>query len=197
MKRNFNDIEQNTAEWLEMRMGKFTASTFSDLFMSKSTIARQKAIYKPVYERLTGDMPEQFMSDWMERGHELEPMAIEAYEEETFNEVDPGGFWTLDDWIGASPDGLVGDDGLVEVKCPAFNTMIEYLIKAELPKKYYWQVHGQIYVTGRKWCDFMAYHPNLKPLIIRVERDEEVMKKLEPKLIESIEEAKKIIELIK
>lgn len=197
MKRIYHNINQNSEEWFELRKGKFTASKFKDLFMSKKTSGYEKAIYQPVYERLTGESPESFKSDYMERGNELEPLAVELYEQETFNTVDNGGFFTLGDWIGASPDGLIGDKGILEIKSPAFNTMINYLIKGKLPSIYKWQVHGQLYVTGREWCDFIAYHPKLKPLIIRINKDESMITEIKNKLDESIIEAEKILNLIK
>lgn len=190
-------VEQGSEVWFELRMGRFTASTFKDLFSAKTTAGYQKAIYSVVFERLTGESPENFQSDYMKRGNELEPLAREAYELEKFVDVEDGGFWTLGDWIGASPDGLVGDDGLLEIKCPAFNTMIGYLLKGTLPTTYKWQVQGQLYVTDRKWCDFMAYHPKLKTMILRIERDEKMIKDLEATLEKSIAEAKDVIEKLK
>jgi YqaJ-like viral recombinase domain len=196
MKRIHHKIEQNTDEWLELRLGKFTASSFKDLFMSKKTAGYEKAIYKVVYERLTGESPEFFSTAYMDRGHDMEPLAVDSYEQEYMVETYAAGFWTLGDWIGASPDRLIGSDGLLEVKAPAYNTMINYLLKKELPKIYSWQVQGQLYVTGRKWCDFMAFHPKLKPLIIRVERNETLIAELSKALDESIEFAKTIISKI-
>ena len=193
MKPKFHNILQNSDEWFQLRKGLFTASTFKDLFSAKTTKSYEKAIYKPVYERLTNESPESFSSEYMERGHELEPLANDAYEMETFNSVENGGFFTLGEWIGASPDGLIGNDGLIEIKCPAYNTMINYLLTKKLPSIYKLQVHGQLYVTGREWCDFMAYHPKLKPLIIRIDRDEVIIKEIENKLLESIKLAKNIL----
>ena len=190
-------VQQNTDEWLQLRQGKFTASTFSDLFAKPTTAAYQKAIYKVAYEILTGESPESYSNDYMQRGHELEPLAKKAYEMETFNVVEDAGFFEYNEFIGASPDGLVGEEGLVEIKCPAFNTMISYLIDPKLPSQYKHQVHGQLLVTGRKWCDFMCYHPKLKPVIIRIERDERFIKEIETKLNESIIEVHNILNLIK
>ena len=181
----FHDIEQGTEEWFELRKGKFTASAFNDLFMAKSTKGYEKAIYKVVFERLTDESPEDFTSDYMERGKELESEARETYEMMTFRKVSNGGFVELSEWIGCSPDGWV-EDGLIEIKCLAFNTMINYLLEKKLPKIYEKQVQGQLYVTGAKWCDFMCYHPKLKPLIIRIERDESMIKEIADKLTESI-----------
>ena len=189
-------IDQNTDEWMELRKGKFTASTFSDLFMTKSTKGYRNAIRKVVYETMTGEQPESFSNDYMKRGTELEPVAREEYEKQTFNTVEDAGFFELNEWVGASPDGLVGEDGIVEIKCPAYSTMIDYLMKPELPKQYFWQVQGQLWVTGRKYCDFMCYHPKLKPIFVRVERDEEAIKDLEAQVELCINEVKSIIEKI-
>ena len=193
MKREFFDIDQNSPEWDSLRLGRFTTSMFKDLFMGKSTAGYEKAIYSNVYEKMYGESPNDFFyNDYMERGHKLEPYAIECYEIETFDKILNGGFWTLGDWVGSSPDGLISKDGLFESKAPAYNTMMNYIIKNEVPKIYYWQVHGQMYVTDRDWCDFMAYHPKLKPLIIRVYRDAKVEQELISKLNESTEKAQEV-----
>lgn len=190
----WHDIQQNTPEWLELRRGKFTASSFKDLFAKETTATYEKAIYKVVYERLTNDgIENEFKSDYMKRGQELEAEAIRTYELETFNKTSNAGFFERNEWVGASPDALVGTEGLIEAKCPAFNTMINYLLKKTLPSEYYYQVHGQLFVTGRKWCDFLAYHPSLKTIIIRIERDEGVCGIIETKLNESIDKAKLIL----
>lgn len=186
----FHNVEQNSEEWFSLRMGRFTASTFKSLFAAKSTAEYQKAINKVVFEKLTNEAPESFKNEYMERGSELEPIAIEQYELNTFNDTTNGGFFSIGDYIGASPDRLIDDDGMVEAKCPAYNTMITYLLKKELPYEYKYQVHGQLYVTGRKWCDFIAYHPKLKMLIIRVERDEAIISEIK----QALEEAIKLVE---
>ncbi len=192
----FHDIEQNSEEWMDLRRGKFTCSIFGDLFMSYKTAGYRNAIYQVVFERLTGETPESFSGNWMERGHEFESEGLEKYELLTFNKVSNGGFVELNEWVGGSPDGFV-KPGLVECKCPKYSTQIDYLVEKKLPKIYEKQVQGQLYVTGAKWCDFMCYHPRLKPLIIQVERDEEMIKEIAEKLTESIEKAKQIIKLLK
>lgn len=193
----FHNIEQNSPEWYALRTGKFTASTFKDLFMKDSTLGFQDAIYKVAFERLSGEQAESFSNEWMQRGSELEPYAREWYELETFNKVHNGGFFELNEWVGASPDGLIDNDGLIEIKCPKYNTMMRYLVKKELPKDYEWQVHGQLWVTNRDWCDFVAYHPKLQPLVIRIERDINRDKQLGDQLGIAIEKVKEIIKLIK
>jgi putative phage-type endonuclease len=193
----FHNVEQNSLEWLELRKGKFTASTFKDLFMKETTQGYQDAIYKVAFERLTGESPESFTNDWMQRGSELESEAREWYELETYNKVHNGGFFELSEYIGASPDGLIGIDGLIEIKCPKFSTQIDYLLKKEIPKNYYYQIHGQLLVTDRKWCDFVAYHPKFKNLIIRIERDKKVDEQILFQLQKAIKEVEQIISKLK
>jgi putative phage-type endonuclease len=190
------ELEQGTPEWLEAKAGKFTSSKFSDLFMAKTTKGWNSLINQVVFERLTGTTPESFSSDWMKRGTELEPQAREAYELATFNKVRQVGFVEKDEWVGCSPDGLIGSDGMVEIKCPKFSTLIDYHLTGRIPEDYYWQMQGGMYVCGRKWCDFYVWHPNLKPLLKRIEPVEADIKILEFKLAEAIAEAKKRISKI-
>lgn len=188
------DIQQNTPEWLNVRLGKFTASTFSDLFSKPSTKTYQNAINKVVFERLTHELPESFSNDWAERGHELEAEAIEAYEMRTFTKVNRVGFVEMDDWTGCSPDGLIGEDGLIQVKCPKYSTLIEYVLSGEVPNDYMIQMQGELWVTGRKFNEFFVYHPKLKPILKRVERDEAMI----ASIAEAVKTAKTIaIERIK
>lgn len=190
-------VEQNSDEWFALRRGKFTASTFKDLFMGENTQGYKDAIYKVAFERLTNTSPESFTNEYMQRGNELEPEARAWYEFEKNVEVIKAGFFEYNDWIGASPDGLVGDSGLIEIKCPKFSTMMDYLIKKELPKTYFHQVHGQLLVTDRQWCDFLAYHPSLPKFVLRVERDKKIDDEILDKLFEAIKKAETIINKLK
>lgn len=190
-------VEQNSDEWFALRRGKFTASTFKDLFMGENTQGYKDAIYKVAFERLTNTSPESFTNEYMQRGTELEPEAMAWYEFEKNVEVIKAGFFEYNDWIGASPDGLVGDSGLIEIKCPKFSTMMDYLIKKELPKTYFHQVHGQLLVTDRQWCDFLAYHPSLPKFVLRVERDKKIDDEILDKLFEAIKKAETIINKLK
>jgi putative phage-type endonuclease len=190
-------VEQNSDEWFALRRGKFTASTFKDLFMGENTQGYKDAIYKVAFERLTNTSPESFTNEYMQRGNELEPEARAWYEFEKNVEVIKAGFFEYNDWIGASPDGLVGDSGLIEIKCPKFSTMMDYLIKKELPKTYFHQVHGQLLVTDRQWCDFIAYHPSLPKFVLRVEREKKIDDEILDKLFEAIKKAETIINKLK
>lgn len=190
----FHNVEQGTEEWFALRQGKFTASCIKDLFMGSTTAGYEKAIYKVVFERLSGKRVEsEFKSSYMQRGNDLEEEARQHYSLVTFNKVDNGGFFEFDEWTGASPDGLVADNGILEIKCPAYNTMINYLIKKELPKEYYYQVHSQLLITGREYCDFFAYHPDMESFVLTVNRDEKICKEIEKKLKESVLKVKSII----
>lgn len=190
-------VEQNSDEWFALRRGKFTASTFKDLFMGKETQGYKDAIYKVAFERLTNTSPESFTNEYIQRGTELEPEARAWYEFEKNVEVIKAGFFEYNDWIGASPDGLIGEDGLLEIKCPKYSTMMDYLIKKELPKTYYYQVHGQLLVTDRQWCDFIAYHPSLPKFVLRVERKRKIDDEILDKLFEAIKKAETIINKLK
>jgi putative phage-type endonuclease len=196
-KAKHHEINQNSEEWLELRKGKFTASTFKNLFLSKTTAGYNNEIYRVVYERLTGESPESFNNEYMDRGHELEPFARNAYEMESFNTVLDGGFFELNDYVGCSPDGLVDEDGQVEIKCPKYSTHIKYLLDKKLPSEYLYQVHGQLYVTGREWSDFIAYHPQLEPQIIRVYPDNKIIEEIKTELEVAIGKVDEIIHKLK
>lgn len=195
--RVFHDIEQNTDEWMDLRKGKFTASSFKNLFAKKDTATYKKEVYRVAYEIVTGESPEFYMNDAMERGHELEPFARQEYEMQSFNDVTDGGFVELNKYVGCSPDGFIGADGIVQIKCPLFNTMIDYIKTQEVPSDYRWQLQGELYVTGRSWCDFFAYHPSLKPVVVRVYPDEKMVKQLEEELEIAIKSVQELIKVIK
>jgi predicted phage-related endonuclease len=195
----FYNIDQNSEEWDGLRLGKFTASTFSDLFMDKKTAGYQKAIIKVAYEIVTGESEESYNNKWMQRGHEKEPFARENYELLTFNQLENGGFYEYSEFIGASPDAkIIGQNGGCEFKCPSFQVYNEYLETKKIPKSYYWQIHGQLLCTGWDFIDYMPYSsPKLKQILIRVERDDKVLELLKSKLNECIEEVKILVERIK
>lgn len=192
----WHDVEQNTDEWEALRMGKFTASMFKDLLSGKSTAGYNKAIQKVAYERLTLESPETFRSDYMDRGHEMEPFAVREYERQNLCVTTMGGFFEMDEFTGCSPDRLVNGDGILQIKSPAYNTMMTYLMDKEVPSEYRIQLQGELYVTGRKWVDFMAYHPNLPSLVVRVKPDLILIPRIKTELEIAIKEANKWIETI-
>lgn len=196
-KLNFYDIQQGSELWLQLRKGKFTASNFGDLFAKETTATYQNAIYKVVFELLTNESPESFSNDYMVRGNELESEAREVYEFETCNKVKNGGFMLYNNFVGASADGIINDKKGLEIKCPKYSTMINYLLKKELPSQYFWQVYGQMMVYDFDAVDFFAYHPKLKPLIVTVQRNEDILKELKEKLEICINSVQTIIKQLK
>lgn len=189
--------EQGSQEWLLSRLGRVSASSVSKLIgaQGKPSTQAQGYINQLIAERITGELPEQYTNAHMERGNELEPDARRLYEFLTDSEVVEVGF-CLHDTIAAgfSPDGLVGDDGGLEIKCPAPHTHVEYLRSGKLPSKYKPQVMMALWISGRKWWDFMSYHPAMKPLLVRVERDEDYIEALEKEVTKAADTIDKEVE---
>lgn len=158
--------EQGTAEWLSERAGKVTASRIADVMAkTKSGYGAGRANYMAdlIAERLTGIPKQGFTNSAMQWGTETEPQARAMYELETGATVIETGFLphpTIEG-TGASPDGLVGDDGLVEIKCPNTATHIDTLRGAAIDRKYLLQMHWQMICAGRSWCDFASFDPRL------------------------------------
>ena len=180
-------VEQGTDEWLSLRAPLITASSFSKLITSKGgkSIQIDGAINEKVANIIAGETLETWQGNqWTERGHEIEPLAAEHYafifDDRDVQEI---GFVTDDDvTCGCSPDRLVDEDGLLELKCPKPEVHINYMLKGVVPSVYVPQVQGQLMVTKRLWCDFMSYHPKLPEFIIRVYRDEVFIEKLKERI---------------
>jgi predicted phage-related endonuclease len=179
------DIKQNSEEWLALKVGKFSASTASDLLMAKTTAGYQKLIDKIIEERITGNPTESKTfsgNSFTERGHELEPVAREDYEFRSFNDVVQVGVIELDEWTLCSPDGLIGENGLIQIKCPIFNTQREYLKTQKVPGNYYKQMQFELFVSEREYNIFYSYHPYLPAVEIRIERDEQMINEIQNRL---------------
>lgn len=157
------DVEQGSDEWLSLRKGVLTASNFSKIITSKGEPSKSANdyAYELAAQTLMQDVEETYKSPEMMRGNELEPLAREAYEQWSFNSVKECGFMLSNcEKFGYSPDGLVGDDGLIEIKCPKAKNHLKYLKGGKCPTEYYAQVQGGLFVSKRKWCDFISYHPD-------------------------------------
>lgn len=197
-----HDLEQNSNAWHELRRGIPTASMFSNIITTKGE--RSKSITDCINEKaanvIAGETLETWQGNqWTERGHELEDDAVSHYSFIYDNyDVQKVGFVTNDDnTAGCSPDRLINDDGLLEIKCPMPKIHMAYLRANKLPTAYFQQVHGQMLITGRKWCDFMSYHPKLPALIIRVERDDEFCEKLSEQIKYFNEELARVVVSVK
>lgn len=182
------NIEQGSEEWLQLRLGVATASKFDKIITAEgkqSETLEKYALQLAIDTLLTTPEPSYKNAD-MIRGTELEPFAREAYQEETFSIVEQITMFLSDCGnFGYSPDGLVGDDGLIEIKCPKATTHFQYIINKKVDKNnasdYWQQLQGGLWLSGRKWIDFVSYHPDFKTkqlFIIRVGRDEDYITKL-------------------
>jgi len=191
-----HNVEQGTEDWLKLRLGVPTSSCFDKIITPTGKPSTQLSAYanKLIAEWLCGEPLDCYENDWMKRGTELEPQARAFYEMVNDAEVRKVGFVT-DHGVGCSPDGLV-DDGLLEIKCPAPHTHVDYLLTNKVPTKYFPQVQGQMFVTGAAWCDFLSYHELMPPVLIRVERDDKfisTLKKHIEVLLETIIDRKAIL----
>lgn len=159
-------IEQGTEEWHKARLGKVTASRVADV-MAKTrsgyAASRKNYMAELLCQRLTGKREEGFTNAAMQRGTEMEPIARSHYEVENDVLVDETGLVDHPSIAGfaASPDGLVSDDGLLEIKCPNTATMLEFLQTEKIPAKYQSQMTAQMLCTGRRWCDFVMFDDRL------------------------------------
>jgi putative phage-type endonuclease len=181
-------IEQGSTEWLQQRCGKVTASRIADLMArTKTGFAATRLNYRAqlIAERLTGTVAPSFTNAAMIHGTETEPEARRAYEFFVDRDVQQVGFVPHPEieMCGASPDGLVGDDGLLELKCPNTATHIETLLSGVIPDKYVKQMMFQMACTGRQWCDFASYDNRLpermRLFVQRVHRDAAVIGEIE------------------
>lgn len=172
---------QGSAEWHAARLGKVTASCLNDLLATvKNGEAASRRDYRMqlVVETLTGEPTEKYTNGDMKWGTEQEPFACDCYAFLKGYEVEQAGFIDHPEIVGygASPDGLIGDDGLVEIKCPKTATHVEWMLAGVVPSQHYNQIQGQLDCTGRKWCDFASYDPrmpvDLQLFVVRVERDD-------------------------
>jgi putative phage-type endonuclease len=192
-----NDIIQGSAEWIAIRLGKVTASRVADVVArTKSGWGASRANYMAelIAERLTGVAAETYQNGAMQWGTEKEPDARAAYEWLKQTPVQEVGFVAHPTiaMSGASPDGLVADDGLCELKCAQTATHIETLLSQKVPEKYVTQMQYQMAVTGRQWCDYVSYDPRLpEPMrlfVRRIPRDNARIAELEKDVVAFLQE---------
>jgi hypothetical protein len=175
------ECSQGSDEWLQARLGIPTASQFHRLLTPKTmrpSGSAEKYLYELLAEWALGFPLQELSTGFIERGSQMELDAVRYYELQRDLDTEAVGFCLTDDGIaGCSPDRLVGDRGLLEIKCPSAHVQVAYLL-GEPEGKHRCQVQGQLWVTGREWCDLLCYNPDLPPAVVRVERDEVFMAKL-------------------
>ena len=190
-------MDQGSNEWFAIRIGKVTASRVADIIAktkSGYSTSRDNYMAQLVCERLTGQKGESFTNAAMQHGTETEPLARAAYEALKDVLVDVVGFVPHPSikMAGASPDGLVGDDGLLEIKCPNTATHIDTLLSESVPTKYFTQMQFQLACTGREWCDFVSFDnrlpEELQLFVKRVPRDDTYIKLMESEIVQFIAE---------
>jgi putative phage-type endonuclease len=201
------ELIQGSPEWFAARLGKVTASKIADVLSKGKGNVEPAGVrnYRAqlVCERLTGQREELYINGAMQRGTDLEPLARECYEFIKGVTVEQVGFVNHPaiSMAGASPDGLVGDDGLVEIKCPNTATHIDYLLGGKPPAQYIPQMQWQMACTERKWCDFVSYDnrltEELQLFIVRLERDDSFIAETELAVIAFNLSVEKMIEDLK
>ena len=197
--KTYPEIIQSTPEWFALRLGKITASNFSDAVAGGTGKTRKTRMKKLAFEQLNNiPFPEKFKGNSsMEWGNETEDEARNAFTTKTGLVVDQVGFIEYDDDIGYSPDGLIGEDGLLEIKCPDTLTHMDYCDGGTLPKAYRDQMQGGMMVTDRKYCWFVSYDPRhlIEPLHKRlIRRNEKDIKELRIGLVMFVNELKELTE---
>jgi putative phage-type endonuclease len=190
-------MDQGSEEWFTIRIGKVTASRVADVIAKTKTgysASRDNYMAQLVCERLTGQKGESFTNAAMQHGTDTEPLARAAYEALKDVLVDEVGFvpHPTIEMAGASPDGMVGEDGLIEIKCPNTATHIDTLLSQTVPGKYNTQMQFQMACTGRKWCDFVSFDnrlpEELQLFVMRVPRDEVFIRLIESEIVQFIAE---------
>lgn len=195
--------EQRTPEWFAERLGKITASRIADVVGKTKSgsygAARKNYMAELLCQRLTGQQEEKFTSAAMQHGTDTEPAARAMYMLETGTDVTETGFIPHPTiaMSGASPDGLAGEDGLIEIKCPNTATHLEFLQSRKPKHEYLLQMQWQMACTGRQWCDFVSYDDRLPEKLayrcIRIPRDDKLIAELEEEAIKFLTELDKTV----
>lgn len=188
-----HNFDQQSDEWFEVRLGKLTASKAQAIATNGKGL--DTLCYEKVAEILTNRKPAGFTNLDIERGNKLEAMARDAYELETGNLVKQVGFVELDQYTGCSPDGLIDEDGLVELKCKNDVNFLKFALTREIETAHDWQMQMQMFVTDRKWCDYAIFNDGYAQslIIVRVERDDAKIEKIKIGIENGIETITKLI----
>lgn len=173
-----HNIEQKTDEWFKIRSCKLTASHAQEIGNCGKGL--DSYILQIMSEYFSTAEKENYTNENIERGNELEEYARNMYELENDLNVEEVGFVEYNEFVGCSPDGIVGEEGLIEIKCVKDKNHFKIMLDKKIESKYLWQMQMQLLICGKKWCDYVSYNPNFEKslVIIRVTPDEEKQKKL-------------------
>jgi len=177
-----HNCEQGGEEWIRLRLSIPTASCFDQIITPKTMkLSASSPTYMHVLlaQWITGEPLDTFEGDWTRHGHEYEDESRSSYAFASGQSIEQVCLITTNDgMVGASPDGMVGDDGLVELKCTKGNTHVAYLLKRDVDEKYRTQLQGQLWVCEREWVDIQSYCVGFPSVVIRVNRDDDYISKL-------------------
>jgi len=189
------ELPQGSEKWLATRIGKFGGTDAQAVATAGKGL--ETKCYEKVGEIITGRPKTNYVNPDMERGNELENTARSAYEIKSGNVVTQVGYIEESDRVGVSPDGLVGEHGMVEIKCPTDANFIRFLITKKPETKYMWQMQHQMLVADRKWVDFVVFNDSLDKIeVFRVERDEEKIAKIKAGLEAGIKQIEEILKKV-
>ncbi len=195
----YKNIDQNTDEWLALRAGKFTASTDFQQLVTGKKDTYNKLMRKKAAEKITGQLIlNEYTNANMQRGNELEQAAIDAFQMETGLIIDQVGFVEGSEWYGCSPDGLIGEDAGIEIKCKDIHTHFGCFVDG-YDTTYKWQIQGSLFVTGRKVWYFVSYNPHYvhlnKHLVIeKIGRDDNLIGQIKAGIDKGVADVKQLIE---
>jgi putative phage-type endonuclease len=198
------EMEQGTPDWLQMRCGSLTSSRLCDA-LAKLKDPKKESTYRKqlVIERLTGRTTSTYVSDAMIWGIETEPQARIEYEMLTGREVTPIGLALHPEikYFSASTDGLVGDDGILEIKCLGSINHLDILLSGEIPEDYHWQMLGGMACAERQWCDFVSFDPrlpdDLKLFVKRFSRQDALIRGMELEVVQFLKEVEEMLQRLK
>ncbi|MEE9510345.1 MAG: lambda exonuclease family protein [Candidatus Bathyarchaeia archaeon] len=173
----FKELEQGSEQWLQLRAGIVTASEFSQVLAKGAGKTRRTLLFKKAGERITGDPMNTYSNEHMERGTEQEGVARDLYIAHSGNEVTECGFMKNGN-AGYSPDGLIGNDGLVEIKSRLAHIQADSLLKDAVPSENIAQIQGGLWISQRRYLDYVSYCPGMPLFIKRVESDLDYQDKL-------------------
>jgi predicted phage-related endonuclease len=199
-------MEQGSTSWFAARLGLVTSSKFSDVMAKGKGNApsktRETYMKELACERITGRVQESYSNVWMQRGTELEPQVRAMLELDKGFDVELVGFIKMNDDIGSSTDGLIGEDAVLEIKCPKHTTHLDYLLDSNgLYADYKTQVQGELFVTGRSKAYLCSFHPDFPSgkdlIVLEIARDEDFIKQIEIDVFTFVHELKKLTKQIK
>lgn len=199
--RGYMTTKQGSDEWIKQRLGKITASVIHKIYSDKNTATKLNLVRSLAMERITGRRMTHIKTVDMARGLSNEPLARKAYEMATQQKVSLVGFIPHPQInnAGASPDGLIGENGLIEIKCLNIRNHDQIIKNKKIPKQYYYQMQFQLACSQREWADFVAYNPEADEVLYieRVMPEENVIQELDSKVNNFLKDVERVFNEIK